>query len=56
VMKNLPMTFVDCPFARRMCRAKPISSKTPRRHIMSLVALLKEKIQEVLPEKFVFSV
>jgi len=53
VMKNLQMMFVDCPFTRRMCRAKPISSKTLRRHIMSLVALLKEKIQEVLPEKFV---
>jgi hypothetical protein len=51
VMKNLPMMFVDCPFTRRMCRAKPISSKTLRRHIMSLVAL--EKIQEVLPDKFV---
>jgi hypothetical protein len=53
VMKNLPMMFVDCPLTRRMCRAKPISSKTLRRHIMSLAALLKEKIQEALPEKFV---
>ena len=53
VMKNLPIMIVDCPYTRRMCRPKPISSKSLRRHIMSLSALLKERITEFLPEKFV---
>ena len=53
VMKNLPIMTVDCPYTRRMCKPKPISSKSLRGHIMSLSALMKERVTEFLPEKFV---
>lgn len=53
VMKNLPIMTVDCPYTQRMCKPKPISSKSLRGHIMSLSALMKERVTEFLPEKFV---
>ena len=53
VMKNLPIMIVDCPYTRKMCKPKPISSKSLRFHIMSLTGLLKERVKEFLPDKFV---
>jgi ribosomal protein L37AE/L43A len=53
VMKNLPIMFVDCPYTRKMCKPKPISSRSLRCHIMSLSELLKERVTEFLPDKFV---
>ena len=53
VMKNLPMSFVDCPHTRSICRLKPFSGRTLRRHIIALHNVLKATLQNELPSKFV---
>ncbi len=53
VMKNLPMSFVDCPHTRDICRLRPISGRTLRRHIIALRDILKDTLQNELPPKFV---
>jgi hypothetical protein len=53
VLKNLPVSFVDCPHTRDIARLKPISARTLRRHILSLRDVLKETLRKELPSKFV---
>ena len=53
VMKNLPLSFVDCPYVREMSRYKSVSSKTIRKHMLALIDLVRETIKQKLPSKFV---
>jgi len=53
VMKNLPVSFVDCPFMRDIVRLKPVCTKTLRSNILSLWEVLRETLRRELPRKFV---
>ena len=53
VMKNLPVSFVDCSYTRDISRLKPLSGKSLRRHILSLRDVLKETLSKELPSTFV---
>jgi hypothetical protein len=53
VMKNLPVSFVDCPYTRNITRLKNISAQTLRCHILELLSVVKETIQAELPPKFI---
>jgi hypothetical protein len=53
VMKNLPMSFVDCPHTCSICKLKPISGQTLRRHIIVLCDIIKDTLQNELASKFV---
>lgn len=52
VMKNLPVSFVQCPFTRDISRLKAVSAQTLRGHILSLLSVVKEAIKNELPSKF----
>lgn len=52
VMKNLPVSFVDCPYTRDVTRLRNISSQTLRAIILDLLAVVNETIQAELPSKF----
>lgn len=52
VMKNLPVSFVNCPYTRDIARLKHISAQTLRGHILDVLSLMQEAIQEELPAKF----
>ena len=52
VMKNLPVSFVDCPYTRDITRLKNISAQSLRCHILQLLCVVKERIQSELPPKF----
>ena len=51
-MKNLPVSFVDCPYTCDITRLKPISAQKLRCHILSLLSVVKETIKPELPTKF----
>jgi hypothetical protein len=53
VMKNLPVSFVDCPYTRDIVRLKPVSTKTLRSNILLLWEVLRETLRRELPDKFV---
>ena len=40
VMKNLPLSFVDCPITRSITKLKPVSLKTLRRTLLSLLDIV----------------
>ena len=52
VMKNMPISLVDCPLMRRISKLKAVSSKSIRKHILSLVMLVRQQVQLCLPDKF----
>jgi hypothetical protein len=52
VMRNLPVSFADCPNTCDVVRMKPVSARTLR-HILSLCDVLKETLRKELPSKFV---
>ena len=52
VMKNMPISLVDCPLLRRISKLKAMSSKCIRKHILSLVMLVRQQVQLCLPDKF----
>lgn len=52
VARNLPISITDCPHTRRLARWQPVSSKTVRKHIISLMAVVKGVIRHRLPDKF----
>lgn len=52
VMKNLPVSIVECPFTRDIAKLKPVSAPMLQRHILSLVSVVKEAIKNELPLKF----
>ena len=53
VMKNLPVSFVDCTYTRNISRLKQVSGRTVRRHILSLLDVLKDTLRRELPSRFV---
>ena len=53
VMKNLPVSIVDCPYTRDITRLKKVSAQTLRCHILELLSVVKETIQAELPPKFI---
>ena len=53
VLKNLPMLLVDCPHTRALVKLRPVSSKSVRKHVLSLVTIVQEDIRRCLPDKFV---
>ena len=53
VMKNMPISLVDCPLTRQLSRLKAVCSKTVRKHILSLAETVREELRQRLPDKFV---
>jgi hypothetical protein len=53
VMKNLPVSIVDCPYTRDITRLKNVSAQTFCCHILELLSVVKETIQAELPPKFI---
>lgn len=51
-MRNQPLNEVDNPITRSMFKVKPVSSKSIRKYILSLVPLVEDSIKILLPEKF----
>ena len=54
VMKNLPLSFVDCPFVRQQSRLKSVSSKTVQKHLLTLSSIVQETIKQKLPQQAAF--
>ena len=52
VVKQQPISLVDCPATRRLTRLKPVSSRSVRKHILSLMTVVKGYIKHRLPAKF----
>ena len=52
VMKNQPLSIVDCPLTREAIRYKPITSKLLHRNILALCAEMQNSIKQKLPDKF----
>jgi hypothetical protein len=55
VMKNMPISLVDCPLTWQMSSLKAVSSKSVRKHILSLVVTVREELKRRLPDKFVLT-
>ena len=55
VMKNLPVSFVDCcPYTRDITQLKNISAQMLRFHTLELLSVgMKETVQAELPPKFI---
>ena len=53
ILKNLPMSLVDRLHTRAMAKLRPVSSKSVRKHVLSLVTIVQEDIRRRLPDKFV---
>jgi hypothetical protein len=53
VLKNLPISLVDCSHTRALAKLRPVSSKSVRKHALSLVTTVQEDIRRRLPDKFV---
>jgi hypothetical protein len=52
VVKNQPISLVDCPATRKLARLKPVGSKSVRKHVLSLMTVVKECIKQRLPSSF----
>ncbi len=52
VMRNMPISIVDCPHTRRITILKAVSSKSVRKHILYLVMLARQQVRLRLPGKF----
>jgi hypothetical protein len=52
VMKNLPLSIVDCPLTRSAVRFKPVTSKLLRKHILSLCSIMKDDVKKKIPNRF----
>jgi hypothetical protein len=53
VMKNPPLSFVDCPHTQSISTLKPVSLKSLRRTLLSLLDIVRATIKNQLPSKFV---
>ena len=51
-MKNEPISLVGCPATRKLARLKPVGSKSVRKHVLSLMTVVKEYIKQYLPSTF----
>ena len=52
VVKNQTISLVDCPTTRKLARLKPVGSKSVRKHVLSLMTVVKEYIKQHLPSTF----
>lgn len=52
IMRNQALTEVDDPLTRELFNVEPISSKTLRKYILSVVPIVEDNIREELPNKF----
>ena len=52
VMKNQPLSIVDCPLTREAIRYKPITSKLLRKNILAVCKEMQTSIKHKLPDKF----
>ena len=53
VVKNRPpISVVDCPAMRKLARLKPVSSKSVRKHVLSLMTVVKEYVKQHLPSTY----
>ena len=52
VMKNQPISLVDWLATRKLARLKPVGSKSLRKHVLSLMTVVKEYIKQRLPSTF----
>jgi hypothetical protein len=52
VMKNLPVSFVDCPYTRNITRLKPIAAQKLQCHILALLSVARETIKAEFLTKF----
>lgn len=52
VMKNQPLSIVNCPIMRKIVRLKPVCAKTLRKYLLSLVVVVRADIKARLPNKF----
>ena len=52
VVRNQPISLVDCPTTRTLARLKPVGSKSIRKHVLLLMAVVKEYIKQHLPSTF----
>ncbi len=53
LMKNMPISIVDCPLTQQISRLKAMYSKSVCKHILSLVVTVREELKLCLPDKFV---
>jgi hypothetical protein len=53
VMKNLPVSFVDCSYTRELARIKSVCGRTLRGNLLSLRDVMKDAIRQELPSRFV---
>jgi hypothetical protein len=54
VMKNLPVSFLDCPYTCNIVKLKPVSARSVQTHILSLHSVVvRVAICKLLPPKFV---
>jgi hypothetical protein len=53
LMKNLPVSFVDCTYTHNISGLKQVSGRTVCRHILSLLGVLKDTQQRERPSRFV---
>lgn len=52
VMRDQPITEIDNVLTRSLFNVQPVSSKSMRKYILSLVPLVEKRIKGILPEKF----
>jgi len=50
--RNIPLSKLDNTITRSMLKTKPLTSKTMRKYILSLLPYVENKIASVLPDKF----
>jgi hypothetical protein len=52
VMKNQPLSMVDCPLTREGMQYKAVTSKSLRKNMLALCQEMKESVKSKLPDKF----
>ena len=52
VVKNQSISVVECPAMRKLARLKPVSSRSVRKHLLSLMTVVKEYVKQRLPSTF----
>ena len=53
VVKNMPISIVDCLLTRNIVKLKPVSSRSVRKHVLNLVNIVREEVKVRLPDRFV---
>ena len=53
VVKNMPISIVDCLLTRNIVKLKPVSSRSVCKHVLNLVNIVREEVKVRLPDRFV---